>query len=259
MNQSWRLRDKIVAEDRHMKYAILGDIHANLEAFTAVLEKTAEIDVDAYVCIGDTVGYNASPNECLELLDSLIPEIVVRGNHDEYASSEAELIGFNPQAARVVEWTRQQLPDQYREWLGNLPYEQTLDTRTTIVHATLDMPGRWGYVFDRLSAAASFNYQFTPVCFFGHTHVPCIFDKFGGVESHYPGEYILEQGHKYMINAGSVGQPRDGDPRASFATYEPDERRVKFYRVDYDLASCQKRIHDAGLPDRCAIRLAAGR
>jgi predicted phosphodiesterase len=244
---------------RVMKYAILGDIHSNIEAFQAVLEKTAELDVDAYVCIGDIVGYNASPNECLELLESISPEIIVRGNHDEYVATNADLIGFNPQAAHVVSWTRGQLSDEKRKWLGGLPYEQTLDTRTTIVHATLDMPGRWGYVFDRLSAAASFNYQFTPVCFFGHTHVPCIFDKFGAVDTRDPSEIKLEQGHKYMINPGSVGQPRDGDPRASFAVYDADERTVGFHRVDYDLAACQKRIRDCQLPERSADRLAAGR
>ncbi len=241
-----------------MKYAILGDIHANIDAFRAVLEKINEIGVDSYVCIGDVVGYNAAPNECLELLHSLNPEVVVRGNHDEYAATEAELIGFNPQAARVVEWTREQLSDASRKWLGGLPYENTLDTKTTVVHSTLDMPGRWGYVFDRLSAAASFNYQFTPVCFFGHTHVPCAFDKFGSINSLEATEVVMEQGHKYMINPGSVGQPRDGDWRASFVTYDTEERRVLFYRVEYDLEACQKRIRDALLPERCAVRLAVG-
>ncbi len=242
-----------------MKYAILGDIHANLEALTAVLAKARDEGVDKYICTGDIVGYNANPRECLEQVRALQPEVVVRGNHDDYAGSETELIGFNPQAASVVQWTRDHLTPENRQWLSLLPLHRTLDSHTTIVHATLDMPGRWGYIFDKLSARASFTYQFTPVCFFGHTHVPGVFDKFGGVADGSLQETVFEAGHKYMINAGSVGQPRDGDNRAAFLIFEPGEGRIVLHRVEYDIKTAQRKIKQAGLPERCAARLAFGR
>lgn len=242
-----------------MKYAILGDIHSNLEALDAVLEKASELDVDAFLCIGDIVGYNANPRECMRRLRALEPQTVIRGNHDEYASTENELVGFNPQAAWAVEWTREQLTDDEKKWLISLPYEHRLDARVTLVHATLDMPEKWGYIFDKWSAATSFNYQRTQACFFGHTHAPIAFTKFGQIEADDLREIELKPAHKYLINIGSVGQPRDGDPRAAFVVYAPEERRVTLHRVEYDVQACQDKIREAGLPERCATRLAQGR
>lgn len=242
-----------------MKYAILGDIHANMEALSAVLQACKEQGVDAYLCIGDVVGYNANPSECVDRVRELGIEVVTKGNHDEQASQETELVGFNPQAAMAIEWTRQQLSTEQREWLAALPYRQTVGPKVTLVHATLDMPHMWGYIFDKLTAGACLNYQFSQLCFFGHTHVPLKFDKFGDIENDRYEEIILQPGHKYLINVGSVGQPRDGDPRAGFATYEPEERRVAFHRVEYDVKTCQQKILQAGLPERLAQRLAFGR
>ena len=242
-----------------MKYAIVGDIHANLEALTAVLEKAEECGVDKYLCIGDIVGYNANPQECLELVRSLDPEVVVKGNHDEQASSDSELVGFNPQAAMAIEWTRNQLSEDQKVWLASLPYRQTVGTKVTLVHATLDMPHMWGYIFDKFSAGVCLGYQFTQVCFFGHTHVPLAFEKFGDIIGGKYREIVFQPGHKYLINVSSVGQPRDGDPRAGFAVYSPEDRRVELYRVEYDVKSSQKKILESGLPERLAQRLAFGR
>jgi diadenosine tetraphosphatase ApaH/serine/threonine PP2A family protein phosphatase len=242
-----------------MKYAIISDVHSNIEAFTAVLEKAKALEVEKYLFLGDIVGYNANPRECLELLKTLDTEVVLRGNHDEYVGTDSKLIGFNPEAAQVVEWTRKQVTKQERDWLYSLPYKETIGLKTTVVHATLDMPGRWGYVIDKLHASASFSYQYTPVCFYGHTHVPMVFDKFGSVQQNDFTEVQLEPGHKYMINVGSVGQPRDGDWRAAFAMFDTDERIITLHRVQYDLKTCQKKIRHSGLPDRCADRLADGR
>lgn len=242
-----------------MKYAVLGDIHANLEALTAVLEKAQEEEVDRYICIGDIVGYNANPRECLDLIRELQPEVVTKGNHDEQASSDMELVGFNPQAAKAIEWTRSHLTDEDRIWLAALPYRQTIGSRITVVHATLDMPHMWGYVFDKFSAEVSLGYQFTQLCFFGHTHVPLAFEKFGTVTGGKYDEVWLQPNHKYLINVGSVGQPRDGDPRAAFVVYSPEERLVQLHRVEYDVAQAQQKILAAGLPERLAQRLAYGR
>ncbi|MBN2452240.1 MAG: metallophosphoesterase family protein [Lentisphaeria bacterium] len=242
-----------------MKYAVLGDIHANLEALTAVLEEAERLEVGRFLCIGDIVGYNANPRECLEAVRGLDLEVVTKGNHDEQASSDMELVGFNPQAARAIEWTREQLTDEDRVWLAGLPYRQTIGSRITVVHATLDMPHMWGYVFDKFSAEVSLGYQFTQICFFGHTHVPLAFVKHGMVTGGRYEEVRIQPNHKYLINVGSVGQPRDGDPRASFVTYSPDDRLVQLHRVDYDVATAQGKITKAGLPERLAQRLAYGR
>ena len=242
-----------------MKYAVLGDIHGNLEALTEVVARAEALGVDAYLCIGDIVGYNANPRECVELVRELNIEVVTKGNHDEQASSETDLVGFNPQAAQAIEWTRTQLPGEYKQWLASLPFRQTMGPKVTLVHATLDMPHMWGYIFDKFSAEVCLGYQFTQVCFFGHTHVPLAFEKYGEVFGGKYEEISLQPNHKYLINVGSVGQPRDGDPRAAFVIYAPDEKRVTLHRVEYDIEASQRKILEAGLPERLAQRLAVGR
>ena len=155
-----------------MKFAIIADIHGNLEAFQTILEDARNQNPTHYVCLGDIVGYNANPRECLKIVrDMNIP--CVKGNHDEYCSTNDHLEGFNPAAADAVHWTRAQLNEEEKKWLRDLKYTKMV-ANFTIVHATLDAPQRWGYVFDKL-AAASFPYQNTQMCFFGHTHVPVAF------------------------------------------------------------------------------------
>ncbi|HVY70596.1 MAG TPA: metallophosphoesterase family protein, partial [Verrucomicrobiae bacterium] len=156
-----------------MRYAIIADIHANLEALEVVLDDTKKQRVTHYACLGDVVGYNANPKECLDIIRGMnMP--CVKGNHDEYCSTENEIEGFNPHAAEAVCWTREQLTPEDRQWLRDLKYFR-LVANFSIVHATLDGPERWGYVFDKLAAASSFTYQNTAVCFHGHTHVPVAF------------------------------------------------------------------------------------
>ena len=159
-----------------MKYAILSDIHGNLEAFTTVLQKCKELEVDQYICLGDIVGYNANPKECLDIIRTLPLAGVVKGNHDEYASNNDEVMeGFNPHARTAVLWTKAQLTYEDRAWLSSLPMRLTVKgTSITAVHATLDSPDAWGYIFDVHHAADNFAYQFTQVCFCGHSHVPIL-------------------------------------------------------------------------------------
>lgn len=250
------------------RIAILGDIHGNLEAFKAVLEKLSELEVTHYVCIGDIVGYNANPKECLDMLRELKPLGIVRGNHDEYVGTDQELIGFNPQAASAVEWTREQLDTADREWLAALPDESMIRRFGTgmkpfqIVHGTLDNPKMWGYIFTRLNAMASIEYQKCDICFCGHTHIPMYFVKDGETSAFLYEEdkpVIIHANVKYLFNVGSVGQPRDGDNRAAFLLYLPAENKVRLYRVPYDIETCQAKIRAAGLPDRLADRLEIGR
>ena len=238
-------------------FAILGDIHANIEALNVVLDDCRKEGVTDFLCTGDVVGYNAAPHECLEIIRELgCP--VVKGNHDHYVASEQNLEDFHPNAAAVVKWTREQLGADEIEWLYNLPFVETR-MGMTIVHSTMDNPESFGYVFDHFQAESNFICQKTPLCFHGHTHVPMIYEKqVAGVYRIDPQDFKLPIGRKYFINVGSVGQPRDGDPRAAYVIYDMATRMVKFRRLEYDVAAAQERILRAGLPARLAERIGVG-
>lgn len=240
-----------------MKYAIFGDIHANLEAFEAVLADAEQLGCTDYVCTGDIVGYAADPNECLRIVrDMNCP--VVKGNHDEEAILNTSLEGLNPLAKQAMEWTRAQLNEDERDSLNNMKLvRQVADF--TIVHATLDTPGSWTYVTNKFDAMASFSYQFTQLCFYGHTHTPRIYVKGDSVEPLEEMEVKLEMGRKYFINVGSTGQPRDGDWRASYAVYDAENQNVEIRRLDYNIRKAQDKIIDAGLPEMLAHRLSLGK
>lgn len=240
------------------RYAILGDVHANAVALEAVLRDAEEQGVTNYACVGDVVGYNADPAECLKKVLELAGDAVVRGNHDHYCACEEATTGFHPLAAAAVKWTREQLTAEQREWLAALPYTKSVES-FLLVHGTLDNPEMWGYVFDKQDAESSFPYQMPSVCFFGHTHVPLAFEKAGLVRGGLYRQLKILPGRKYFINVGSVGQPRDGDPRAAYAIYDLGTNVVELRRVEYDVAEEQRRIREAGLPERAATRLAAGR
>ena len=244
------------------KIAIFGDVHSNIDAFDAVLADAESLGAGEYMSTGDIVGYNADPGECMARMRELGCPVVM-GNHDYYVSKNLDLSDFNPHAAKVVEWTRGRLSEADLEELGALPFTYT-GRGVTVVHATMDSPSGFGYVFDNFQAAASFMNQRTPICFHGHTHCPMIFEhSMTGVFRIDPlelpsGVFTLRPGRKYFINVGSVGQPRDGDPRASYAVYDSVARTVEFRRVAYDIAAQQAKIRAAGLPERLAERLAAG-
>lgn len=240
------------------RYAILGDVHANLVALEAVLADCHEQGVTNYACVGDLVGYNAQPIPCLDRLRELCGPNIVRGNHDHVCSNDDPLIGFHPLASAVVKWTRSQLDPERVAFLSSLPYTKTVET-FMMVHATLDTPESWGYIFDKLEAEVSFSYQMSPVCFFGHSHVPLAFEKAGIIRGGLYHQLVIAPGRKYLINVGSVGQPRDSDPRAAYAIYDLASHTVELRRVPYDVAAAQKLIREAGLPERAAARLAVGR
>jgi|YelNatPaOPRAMG01_1025707.scaffolds.fasta_scaffold01363_9 predicted phosphodiesterase len=241
-----------------MKYAILSDLHANLEAVQAVLEHARQQQCTHYVCLGDIVGYGPNPREVLQVVRDLHCPVVM-GNHDEYACNDLHLTGFNPMASEGIKWTRDQLTADEKAWLRELKYMRNVES-FAIVHATLDLPEKWAYVFDKFAAAASINYQRTPVCFNGHTHVPVAFVRgptgiIGGLYS----KIKIEAGKKYFINAGSIGQPRDRNPKAAYVTFDLTQNLIELHRVDYDFTAVQKKIRAAGLPESLADRLALGR
>lgn len=231
-----------------MKHAILADIHANLQALQAVLQDMKSQDCSHAVCLGDIVGYNANPKECLNIIREMnIP--CVKGNHDEYCSADEPLDGFNPNAAAAVKWTREQLTEQDRKWLRDLPLVQEV-AGFVCVHATLDVPERWGYVFDKLAAAASFTHQRAPVCFFGHTHIPVAFVRDVTVQGGAYTKFNVERGQRYFVNPGAVGQPRDNNSKAAYATYDLDSQQIELRRVNYDIPGAQGAILASGLPKR---------
>lgn len=242
---------------RDMRIALFGDIHANLEALTAVLADAEDQGCSDYVCLGDVVGYNADPGACLEMIrEKGWP--VVKGNHDEDTAGGHRLENMNPVAALALEWTREQLSAEQRDWLRKLRMVRQVED-FTVVHSTLDQPQAWNYVTNKFDAMSNFSYQFTNVCFHGHTHVPRIFIREARV-SEVPAEsLVIEPGVKYFINAGSVGQPRDGDWRACYVIYDMATATVRYRRVEYDLPTTQEKIRKAGLPSVLAERLANGR
>ncbi len=265
-----------------MKYAILSDIHANLEALSTVLDKCNSLGVTEFISLGDIVGYNANPKECLDLTRSLNLIAAVKGNHDEYVSNNDEIMeGFNPHARAAILWTKAQLDEADRAWLAGLPMRLTVrGTSITIVHATLDSPDAWGYIFDTHHAADNFTYQFTQLCFCGHSHVPLAFCKKPiALRAEKPIEEIpewatnqdetysteeqnqlmIQPGFRYLINVGSVGQPRNRDPRASFAIFDSEAKTVTRYRLPYNYRATQEKILQAGLPEHLASRLEAGK
>lgn len=228
-----------------IKFAVLGDIHANLEALQAVLDDARNQGCTHYACVGDIVGYNANPAECLDLVREL-RMVCVKGNHDEYCSNEHSLEALHPRAASAVLWTRQQLRDADKAWLHGLKFVN-LTTGFTLVHATLDAPQHWGYVLDRLAAAASFSYQATSVCFFGHTHLPRAYVRDSVVRGGSYSKIQLEPGRKYFVNVGSVGEPRDGNPDAAYVSYDYSPGTIELRRVPYDAATTEAKVRAAGL------------
>ena len=240
-----------------MKYAIIADIHGNLEAFQVVLEDIRAQNADHIVCLGDIVGYNANPKECLQIVrDMNIP--CVKGNHDEYCSTDNALDGFNPHAAQAVHWTREQLSTEEKQWLRDLKYTR-MAANFTMVHATLDAPDRWQYVFDKLAASANFPYQNTQMCFFGHTHVPVAFMRDTMVRGGTYSKFKVDPSKKYFINVGAVGQPRDNNPKCAYVIYDMAAQTIELRRLEYDIEGAQRKILAAGLPERLAERLAFGR
>jgi len=240
-----------------MRFAIFSDVHANLEALEAMLADAKENKCTDYVCLGDVVGYNANPHECVELVRELDCPIV-KGNHDEQASIGESSRDFNEMAEAAIQWTRDNLTEADKTWLRELKMQRQVRD-FTIVHASLDMPEQWGYVFNNLEAAASFTYQQTTVCFFGHTHVPMAFVRDDGVDRQRTDKLRINPGRKYFINVGSVGQPRDGEWRSAYCIYHIESAVVEQRRLKYDLQTAQKKIINAGLPRLLAERLAIGR
>ncbi len=242
-----------------MKYFIFSDIHSNLEAFETVLAAAGKEDYDFALCLGDLVGYGANPNECIETLVSLPKNASVRGNHDAAAVYPQERVFFNADAHSAIEHTAEILTEKNSEILKNLPLVYNSNEAFIGVHASPHEPAAWGYIIDGMEAMAAFHSMNRQTAFVGHSHIPCIFTEWGEVRPLHSGDVIkLKEEHKYIINVGSVGQPRDGDPKAAYVFFDDGDKTVRFFRVKYDWETAAEKILKAGLPEILASRILVG-
>jgi len=243
-----------------MRYAVLGDIHSNLTALEAVLAAIRTHDVDQILSVGDVVGYGAAPTECIQLLRDHDAEVVM-GNHDAAVVGELDTIFFNQHARVAVEWTRAALNGEDMAWLTCLPHTWE-DEFVTLAHGSYDRPEVFNYVQTPADADASLELLERPVCFIGHTHVPVCMLRYADdpLRTGYTHdrEIDLKDAIVALINAGSVGQPRDDDPETGYVLYDSETRVVTFRRLSYDIEREVHRIRSAGLPTVLAERLYLG-
>ncbi len=241
-----------------MRYGIFSDVHSNAEAFEAVIGALGKEDIDVYICGGDIVGYGADPSRCIEMVKGLTGKCVC-GNHEWGSVGLLDVSFFNPFAWEAVLWTRKKLDILEKEYLKNLGvvYE---DKNITVAHGSLNKPEQFHYILNTCETSATLNLMETQICFIGHSHRPAVFMKTEqGVMFSAAAEVNIREGVLYIINVGSVGQPRDGDPRACYAVFDTDKKYVGIKRISYDIKKAQKKILGAGLPPILADRLSEGR
>jgi len=240
-----------------VRYAVLSDIHGNLEALRAVLADAAD-HADDVLCLGDVVGYGADPGACVDLVGARA-RAVVAGNHEHAVTGVLEMTWFNRYARAAAEWTRDRLDRECAAYLEALPLVAELDD-ATLVHASPRQPDEWDYLVTADDGVAAFGAFATRLCFVGHSHQPAMWSFGSSGPDHERGDVdvALDAGRRYIVNVGSVGQPRDRDPRASYAVWDLDARRVRVRRVAYDIGAARAKIEAAGLPQFLSDRLAAG-
>jgi predicted phosphodiesterase len=241
-----------------MRILILSDIHANLTALETVLADAGEID--AAWCLGDLVGYGPDPNECIALVSTLPGLVCVLGNHDAATLERIDASTFNPEAQQAIQWTQTTLTPGSQTFLQGLPEKMEVDG-VTLAHGSPRQPV-WEYLLDPHNATRSFAHFQTPFCFVGHTHLPVIYhlgDKQRMARMYLPeAEQRALLAPRAILNPGSVGQPRDRDPRAAYAIYDSEELSWHYHRIAYRVSEVQERMRAAGLPDRHIQRLSGG-
>lgn len=240
-----------------MRYGILSDIHANYDALEAVLKELENEKIDKYVCVGDIVGYGAEPDRCVEKTKDLVVACVA-GNHDFATIEKTNIEFFNAYAKEATLWTRQKLSDEEKQYLKDLKLVEEVDD-FTIVHGTLYAPALFDYIQTTFDAYLSLQVLNSNLCFVGHSHVPISFFLDDAVTYSVEPEIELKPGVKAIINVGSVGQPRDDNPKAAYVVYDSDEKKVWIRRAEYDVEAAAKKIEDAGLPEILGERLKYGR
>ncbi|MEW6001386.1 MAG: metallophosphoesterase family protein [Nitrospirota bacterium] len=241
-----------------MLYAVLSDVHSNLEALEAVLKDVDKKEIGDILFLGDAVGYGPNPNECVELLSERC-KILLAGNHDWGSIGLTDIAYFNEDARNALEWTRSVLTEKNVRKLRAFPVKKEIQRDGIfLVHSTPKEPEEWHYLFTLWDAEINFQYFNSRFCFLGHSHLPFIVEKLpSGELVTYKKEAPIGESERYIVNAGSVGQPRDGDPRACYAII--NNNKVKLVRVPYDIETVQKKMKREGLPGSLIERLAKGR
>ena len=248
-----------------MYYAIIADVHANLEALEAVLKDIKKRKIESILFLGDAVGYGPNPNECIEVLQEIVSEstrtekVSLMGNHDSAVIGLTDLEYFNPNARTAIEWTKDVLTHENRIFLKDLPLVNSLKHDSIfLVHATPKEPEQWHYLINTLDAYINFHFFTEKICLIGHSHQPSIIEQLPeGEMVIYKDNAEIKDKHRYIINVGSVGQPRDGNLDAAYALL--NENSIEIKRVSYDILSTQKKMRAAGLPLSLIERLARGR
>jgi len=241
-----------------MQYAILSDVHANLEALEAVLQDVDKRAIEDVLFLGDAVGYGPDPNECVELLMRRC-KIILAGNHDWGVLGKTDIAYFNEYARAAIEWTQGVLTKKNMKNLNSFPVRKEIEKEDMLlVHSTPKEPEEWHYLLTLWDAEINFHYFENKYCFLGHSHFPLIIERLPSEELvTYKDKVSKGQAERYIMNAGSVGQPRDGDPRAGYAII--DDEKMEIVRVPYDIQAVQKKMRKAGLPTLLIERLSAGR
>lgn len=244
-----------------MRYFIFSDIHGNLEALTVVLNQIPQFHPDRVVCLGDVVGYGPNPNECVQRINQ-IANIQIMGNHDHAVLGLTDVAYFNQFAKMAVLWTRQILSKENLEILRTFTFKEP-ESDILFVHSTPVNPERWDYIFNPLEGKYYLQHLQEHICFIGHSHQPLFFEKdvTGQVMFHRNSAFTfsMREGSKYIVNVGSVGQPRDGNPETSFGVYDSDSRTFEVHRLPYDIAATQKKMTELNLPSFLIDRLAYGK
>lgn len=245
-----------------MRYLVFSDVHSNLEALKAMLDFVKNKRLDKFLFLGDIVGYGANPNEVIEEIRKIPSISLIRGNHDKAVVGLANLDYFNPVAAVAVLWTSRNLKPENLQFLRNLNQGPLrINEEITICHGA-----PWDedyYMFNKFDALEAFSLFETKICFFGHTHFPAIHIlENGDVKTLYPSKFSfrlkIEDDFRYLINPGSIGQPRDGNPHSSFIIYDSKKKIITIHRIPYDISKAQSKIIEAGLPHMLANRLSSG-
>ncbi|HXL72255.1 MAG TPA: metallophosphoesterase family protein [bacterium] len=243
-----------------MKYGLFSDVHSNLEAMTAVAGAMKSEGVQEYLCLGDLVGYYANPVETLDLIESLHCWKIILGNHDAGCIGTTDISRFSAPAADAIRWTQKQLEPHHFELLKSLRYREEIGD-IQLVHSSPFQSEEWHYLTKLEDLERNFRYFQGFICFFGHVHKPFIAEQKidGTVRILQETEMMLQKDCRYIVNVGSVGQPRDGNPQTCYVVYDSDTRKIAIRRVDYDYATTAKKTLQAGLSDYLAQRLAAGK
>ncbi len=242
-----------------MRAAIISDIHSNLEALQAVEKSILELGVDEIYFVGDVVGYGPDPNACTRwVVDNT--DLAVMGNHDFAALGLMDIESFNPNARNAIIWNTEQMEEGCIEFLRSLPMTESREG-VTLVHANPKDPEGWNYIFSLWDAEMNFTFFEGAFCFVGHSHQPVAVGMDGGGNVNVvPGDvFSIEEGSRYLVNVGSVGQPRDGNPAACFGLLDTDRGQFSFIRVPYEFGATQRKMLEVGLPRPLVERLAEGR